>query len=186
MIHPIYTELTECRDCYKCVRGCPVKAIQVKNGSAVVVKDRCIYCSLAPSAASEFPEGVDALVLALHRLGFSAALVNESIEVHAQSNGGTCSWISTACPTVVQTVLKYYPSLAKVPSPLQCHSAYLRTRYGQELAVVFIGPGIPNKVESDETPGYPDFAFTSFVPCTGLNLENLDFVLHVEPCPHTN
>ena len=44
MIHPIYTELTECRDCYKCVRGCPVKAIQVKDGSAVVVKDRCIYC----------------------------------------------------------------------------------------------------------------------------------------------
>ena len=42
MIHPIYTELTECRDCYKCVRGCPVKAIQVKDGSAVVVKDRCI------------------------------------------------------------------------------------------------------------------------------------------------
>lgn len=44
MIYPIYTELTECRDCYKCVRHCPVKAIQVKNGSAVVTKERCITC----------------------------------------------------------------------------------------------------------------------------------------------
>ncbi len=57
MIHPIYTELTECRDCYKCVRGCPVKAIQVKDGSAVVVKDRCIYCGhcvdICPSHAKK-------------------------------------------------------------------------------------------------------------------------------------
>ena len=37
MIHPIYTELTECRDCYKCVRACPVKAIQVKDGNAVII-----------------------------------------------------------------------------------------------------------------------------------------------------
>lgn len=44
MIYPIYTELTQCRDCYKCVRSCPVKAIQVNEGSAVVLKDRCIYC----------------------------------------------------------------------------------------------------------------------------------------------
>lgn len=44
MIYPIYTELTQCRDCYKCVRGCPVKAIQVNEGSAVVLKDRCVFC----------------------------------------------------------------------------------------------------------------------------------------------
>ncbi len=41
---PIYTEKTGCRDCYKCVRACPVKAIQVKQGSAVVIHDRCIFC----------------------------------------------------------------------------------------------------------------------------------------------
>ncbi|NCD06565.1 MAG: histidine kinase [Spirochaetia bacterium] len=46
MIHPIYTELTQCRDCYKCVRACPTKAIQVKEGSAVVIHDRCNYCGI--------------------------------------------------------------------------------------------------------------------------------------------
>ncbi|MBG0767510.1 MAG: PAS domain-containing protein [Spirochaetaceae bacterium] len=205
MIHPIFTELTECRDCYKCVRGCPVKAIQVKDGSAVVVKDRCIYCghcvdicpshakkirgdlsrvrqfvqsgrkifcSLAPSCVAEFPFSIDSLVVALTRLGFSgvsetaigAHLVNQAIEMYAESHEGTCPWISSACPTVVQMVKKYYPSLinqlSKVPSPLQCHSAYLRALYGQEIGVVFIGPCIAKKVEADQTPGYPDFALT--------------------------
>src|SRR6056297_4026933 len=40
----IYTEKTECRDCYKCVRECPVKAIRVKNSSAMIDHDRCIIC----------------------------------------------------------------------------------------------------------------------------------------------
>ena len=44
MLHPVYTETTNCRDCYKCVRSCPVKAIQIKDGSALIIKDRCIFC----------------------------------------------------------------------------------------------------------------------------------------------
>jgi iron only hydrogenase large subunit-like protein len=42
--NPIYTEKTECQDCYKCVRSCPVKAIRVENGSATVMPERCILC----------------------------------------------------------------------------------------------------------------------------------------------
>ncbi len=221
MIYPIYTELTECRDCYKCVRSCPVKAIQVRDGSAVVVKDRCIYCgacvdtcpshakkirndlsrvkqflksgrkvfcSLAPSVASEFPNNVDSVVVALQRLGFfatsetaiGATLVNASIEAYASEHGGRCDWISTACPTVVQIVKKYYPtlvpSLSKVPSPLQCHSAYLRKLYGQDIGIVFIGPCIAKKIEADETPGFPDFSLTfeelrSWMEGEGLDLD---------------
>ena len=44
MESPIYTEKTICRDCYKCVRACPVKAIKVTDGSAVVMHDLCIFC----------------------------------------------------------------------------------------------------------------------------------------------
>lgn len=44
MLSPIYTEKTKCQDCYKCVRQCPVKAIQVNDGSAVVRHDLCIFC----------------------------------------------------------------------------------------------------------------------------------------------
>ena len=44
--YPIYTENTDCRDCYKCVRRCPVKAIKIENGRATVMADRCIACGI--------------------------------------------------------------------------------------------------------------------------------------------
>lgn len=33
-----------CRDCYKCLRECPVKAIEVKEHQAKIIEDRCILC----------------------------------------------------------------------------------------------------------------------------------------------
>jgi iron only hydrogenase large subunit-like protein len=44
--YPIYTEETDCRDCYKCVRRCPVKAIKIENGRATVMAERCIACGI--------------------------------------------------------------------------------------------------------------------------------------------
>lgn len=34
-----------CKNCYKCLRGCPVKAIKFKNDQAEIEEDRCIACS---------------------------------------------------------------------------------------------------------------------------------------------
>lgn len=44
MLMPIHTETNECQDCYKCVRGCPVKAIRIENGSARVMYEHCLFC----------------------------------------------------------------------------------------------------------------------------------------------
>ena len=205
MLYPVYTETTNCRDCYKCVRSCPVKAIQIKDGSAVIIKERCIFCgrcvavcpnsakkirsdlsrakvimgtrdkvicSLAPSFASEFAGKEDRLLAALKKLGFSAvsetavgaAIVSAAIDRYASGHGGRCPWISTACPSVVEIVRKYYPEdipyLAKVPSPLQTHCAYLRSLYGDDIGIIFIGPCAAKKNEADIAPGYPDIALT--------------------------
>ena len=43
-LYPVYTEITECQDCYKCVRQCPVKAIRVENGHAMIIPEMCIVC----------------------------------------------------------------------------------------------------------------------------------------------
>lgn len=52
---PIYTELSNCRDCYKCVRNCPVKAIQIKDAHAEIVYERCTSCGIC---VNECPNGV--------------------------------------------------------------------------------------------------------------------------------
>lgn len=40
----VYSEQAQCQDCYKCLRTCPVKAIRVSDGRAVVMAERCIAC----------------------------------------------------------------------------------------------------------------------------------------------
>ena len=42
--YPLYTIKNNCQDCYKCVRRCPVKAIKIEDGSAMIVPDLCIAC----------------------------------------------------------------------------------------------------------------------------------------------
>ncbi len=201
---PIYTELSNCRDCYKCVRNCPVKAIQIKDAHAEIIYDRCTFCgtcvnecpngvkqirndvdlarmalmsnrkvivSLAPAYVSEFQELSDNFLRALKKLGFEyisetaigAQLVSEALDIYLEEHG-SAPFVSTACPSVVHMVRKYFPEtvkdLAPVPSPLQTHSAYLRQLYGDDIVIVFIGPCIAKKIEADETPGYPDIALT--------------------------
>ena len=40
----VYTEKTNCQDCYKCIKHCPVKAIKVESHNASVIRENCIYC----------------------------------------------------------------------------------------------------------------------------------------------
>jgi iron only hydrogenase large subunit-like protein/uncharacterized Fe-S cluster-containing protein len=60
---PVYSERTQCHDCYKCVRQCPVKAIRVAEGHAVVMPERCIACgtcvAACPSGAKRVRQDLD-------------------------------------------------------------------------------------------------------------------------------
>lgn len=44
ILQPVYTEKTECQDCYKCVRECPSKAILVENNHAAIIPELCVSC----------------------------------------------------------------------------------------------------------------------------------------------
>ncbi|MBQ6388588.1 MAG: 4Fe-4S binding protein [Mogibacterium sp.] len=229
---PIYSEISNCRDCYKCVRTCPVKAIQIKDAHAEILPDRCIYCgtcvnecpngvkqirndvdrvemafmskrrvivSLAPSYVSEFTGYEENFVRALYRLGFDAvsetaigaALVSQALDMYIAEHG-SANFISTACPSVVELIRKYFPEsvkdLAPVPSPLQTHCAYLRHLYGNDITIVFVGPCIAKKVEADEHPGYPDIALTfreveQWLEEENIQLDTIDTGIPVEFIP---
>ncbi len=50
----VFTNKARCRDCYRCVRVCPVKAIRMQHGQAFVEGDRCICCG---TCIRECPQG---------------------------------------------------------------------------------------------------------------------------------
>nr|WP_321407942.1 [Fe-Fe] hydrogenase large subunit C-terminal domain-containing protein [uncultured Carboxylicivirga sp.] len=203
-LQPIYTETNDCKDCYKCVRECPNKAIKVTDNKASVIDSMCVYCgkcvsicpsnakkvrdglartklliknkkevyvSLAPSFIAEYGNKADSLILALKKLGFTGisetALGAQEVskQVHQFLNfrqSGT--YISSACPVVVELVRKYYPqhTLAITPfmSPMLTHAKQLRKWYGNDIGVVFIGPCIGKKSEADSASQCVDIALT--------------------------
>ncbi|HYH02655.1 MAG TPA: [Fe-Fe] hydrogenase large subunit C-terminal domain-containing protein, partial [Bacillota bacterium] len=59
----IETIKASCRDCYKCVRHCPVKAIRVNDNHAEVVAERCIAdgrCTIiCPQSAKKVESAVE-------------------------------------------------------------------------------------------------------------------------------
>jgi len=50
----VFTNKAQCRDCYRCLRQCPVKAIRMINGQASVDPERCIACG---TCIKECPQG---------------------------------------------------------------------------------------------------------------------------------
>lgn len=50
----ISTNVARCRDCYRCVRTCSVKAVRVQNGQATVVPELCLACG---NCVRECPQG---------------------------------------------------------------------------------------------------------------------------------
>lgn len=54
---------TKCKHCYKCVRNCPVKAIQIKEQRAMIVEQACILCGrclqTCPQSAKTLTSDVD-------------------------------------------------------------------------------------------------------------------------------
>ena len=34
----------KCKNCYKCLKICPVKAIKIEDNQAKIIEDKCILC----------------------------------------------------------------------------------------------------------------------------------------------
>ncbi|URN83320.1 4Fe-4S binding protein [Acetobacterium wieringae] len=55
----------KCRNCYKCIRNCPVKAIKLKDKHAQIIQSMCIGCGVCiatcPHNAKEIHSDVDTI-----------------------------------------------------------------------------------------------------------------------------
>lgn len=203
-LYPVYTLNNECHDCYKCVRGCHVKAISIQNGHASVIPDKCIACgacvkacpnnakrvrndiekvktlfraqqevfvSLAPSWSGIFDYSSATMIALLKRLGFKhvseTALGAQEVSIECakyMKKHDSGLFISSACPVVVDYIRKYNPKFSScivpIASPALTHAKMLKEIYGNHIRVVFIGPCIAKKNESDANPELIDAALT--------------------------
>jgi iron only hydrogenase large subunit-like protein/uncharacterized Fe-S cluster-containing protein len=61
----VFTNKARCRDCYRCIRVCPVDAIGIRDGQAYVDEDRCISCGTCirecPQGAKSFRRDLDSV-----------------------------------------------------------------------------------------------------------------------------
>jgi len=126
---------------------------------------------VAPSYVAEFAELEDMTLFAgmLKKLGFAqifevgmgADLVAKAYEtlINAHPEKG---YINSDCPAIVSFVEKYHPelipSLTPVVSPMVATARYIRKVRGSSATLVFIGPCIAKKEESEEVDEVLTFA----------------------------
>jgi len=165
-----------CIMCGNCVLACPSSAKRVRDdlptAKDLLKSGRKVIVSLAPSFVAQFSGVRPAqLIHALKKLGFfavsetalGAQQVSASIFALMRSEPKQI-WISSACPVVVDFIGKYHPECQPhvfgVLSPLLTHCKMLRARYGDEVAIVFIGPCIAKKTEAEQHPELLDAVLT--------------------------
>ncbi|MGI6238372.1 MAG: [Fe-Fe] hydrogenase large subunit C-terminal domain-containing protein [Christensenellales bacterium] len=65
----IISHKSECKDCYKCIRNCPVKAISFEMGQAQIIDSECILCGncyvVCPQDAKEVRTTLDTVKAAI-------------------------------------------------------------------------------------------------------------------------
>ena len=158
---------TRCIACGNCVIVCSQGAKTYhKSGNSVknliLSKSKTIAC-IAPSFPAEFSEYSDFLLVVgmLRKLGFDYVTeVSFGADLVAKKykelfeNKETLSVITSDCPAIVFYIEQYHPELvsflAPVVSPAMAMSNVVKQEYGEDSKLVFIGPCIAKKAESNQ------------------------------------
>lgn len=157
-----------CIGCGNCVNVCSQQAkvfLDLRKEVEMLLQDTSTptVAILAPSFPAEFTEISDhqTLVAMIRKLGFSkvmdvafgADLVATRYRAMLDESNGI-HYISSDCPAIVFYIEHYHPNLvghlAPVVSPMVATTRLARKLYGKNARIVFIGPCIAKKAESDE------------------------------------
>lgn len=165
----------KCIGCGRCVAPCPSNAKRVRcdleHVKKLIATGKDVYVSLAPSWRASFSCTSRQMIATLKKLGFKGisetALGAQEVSIETarllnQADAGLI--ISSACPVIVKYIRLYKPELtqyiAPIASPALTHAQLLKKTFGQDIAVIFIGPCIAKKDESDTNKHLIDFALT--------------------------
>ncbi|MDY3868897.1 MAG: [Fe-Fe] hydrogenase large subunit C-terminal domain-containing protein [Pyramidobacter sp.] len=166
---------SRCIACAACVLSCPSQAKQVRSDVEKVKKlflqDKKVIVSLAPSWRGPFEYSQTRMISLLKKLGFYAvsetALGAQQVSIASAqilNDASSGLFISSACPVIVDYVRLYRPEFVKniipLASPALTHARLLKDTYGDDISVVFIGPCVGKKNESDRHPDLIDAALT--------------------------
>ncbi len=160
-----YVIVERCIGCGNCVKVCSqgAKVYYKSLGDVVVMLEsgkKAIAC-IAPSFPAEFAEIPDYKVFVgmLRSLGFSKVVeVGFGADLVAFKYKELFErkdkhYITSDCPAVMFFVRQYYPglteNLAPVDSPAMAIAKVVREKYGDDYSLVFIGPCIAKKAESE-------------------------------------
>jgi len=156
----------KCILCGKCLQICPQSA-KTLNSDVMLVKKyiaegKKVVVSIAPSYMGLLQyKTIGQVKAALKKLGFAdvretsegAVLVTEEY-TRLLREGTMENIITTCCPSVNDLIEIYYPELipylAPVVSPMIAHGMILKREYGPDTKVVFLGPCIAKKKESQD------------------------------------
>lgn len=189
----------QCILCGGCVEVCPPGAKKVRDDlprlRQIIASGRRVILSLAPSYISVFTQtSVPQMITGLKKLGFFG--ISETA-LGAQEVSANCArllnesqnsriFISSACPSVVEYILKYEPSKAgyitPLLSPMLSHARMLKEFYGSDTSVVFAGPCIAKKKESDLFPELAEAVITFEDLAKWLQAEKID-LSSISPSP---
>jgi iron only hydrogenase large subunit-like protein len=153
-----------CVACGHCVSVCPAQAKQFRNdidkAKMLLLEGKDVYVSLAPSWISVYDVTKEQIITALKQLGFrgvsETALGAQEVSIETAkilNNSEKGLWISSACPVIDDYIRLYKPdfvdNIVPIASPALTHARLLKETYGDDIKVVFIGPCIAKKNESD-------------------------------------
>ena len=155
-----------CIACGNCTKVCSQGAKVFLNTTDRVVNllDDNTYSAaiIAPSFPAEFQEFTEYrhLIGMVKALGFKHVLeVSFGADLVADRYKNLVEeskdyYISSDCPSIVNYIKHYHPNLvdnlAPIVSPMVAMSRVVRSKYGNDVKIVFIGPCVAKKAESTE------------------------------------
>ncbi len=136
----VFVNKAICRDCYRCVRVCPVKAIKMHDSQASVIADRCISCGTCirecPQSAKTFRNDLEIAMRLLSEGGRVACSLAPSFA------GFFPSWQRRRIPSVLRRLGFSYVGETAIGAfyTAKATARYLERSSGREPGIVSACP----------------------------------------------